>query len=140
MVESLLGIVFISLLFFGLFYLSHLFFVKIFLGHAAARVARARAVGLNDFMCEKVAHIALLPVSGEQIWGENPIERAPIYLYSSDWPEARGIMEFEYWNDEHLKVTPGEKSEVQLKFKVLDSDVTLENEAECETHYKDYLR
>ena len=137
MVESLLGVIFISLLFFGLFYLSHILLVKVFLGHAAARVARARAVGLNDFMCVKVANAALIPVSGEQLWGENPIQHKGEYLYSRNLEEARAVMDFENWHT--MEVTPGDKSKVEMTFKVLDTTTTLENEAECESHYQDYM-
>ena len=44
MVESVMAVLVISLVFFGLFYLSHLLTVKILLSHAAARSARMEGV------------------------------------------------------------------------------------------------
>ena len=51
MVETLLAVLVITGLFLALFKLSHMLTGKIMLEHAAMRVARARAVGMNEFMC-----------------------------------------------------------------------------------------
>ena len=64
MVETVLAVLIISFLFLALFKLSHMLTGKIMLEHAAMRVARARAVGMNEFMCLKAARVAVIPVAG----------------------------------------------------------------------------
>ena len=70
MIETVLAVLIITFVFLGLFKLSHMLTGKIMLEHAAMRVARARAVGFNDFMCVKTARAAVrvascAPRSGE---------------------------------------------------------------------------
>lgn len=142
MVESVMAVLVISLVFFGLFYLSHLLTVKILLSHAAARSARARAVGLNDFMCRKAARVAVTAVAGECRWptgvGRSTILlRLPRYLLTRDEAEAAGCLDFEYWHS--LKVAPGEKTKVKMDFECLDLPVALEGEYRIEPHYREYL-
>ena len=113
MVETVLAVLIISFLFLALFRLSHMLTGKIMLEHAAMRVARARAVGFNDFMCVKTARVAVLPVSGKRLWpseGEgvdyDEPARVRAYLESTDPARARGLLEYEGW--EHLSVDPGD--------------------------------
>ena len=54
MVETMLAVVFVTVILFGLLQLSHLLTTKILLDHAAARAARAKSVGFNDFMARGV--------------------------------------------------------------------------------------
>jgi hypothetical protein len=64
MIESCIVIVFLCLLFIGLFQLAHAFVAREVLCHAAARAARARSVGFNRWMVEKTARVAAIPNAG----------------------------------------------------------------------------
>ena len=66
MVESAFVIVLACLAFFALFQYADLFTAKVVLSHAAARAARARAVGFNRWMVEKSARAAAIPASGRR--------------------------------------------------------------------------
>ena len=68
MLETTLAVVFISFVFLTLFKLSSMLTDKILLEHAAMRVARARTVGFNDYMCRKSARVAVIPVAGRRTW------------------------------------------------------------------------
>ena len=68
MVESVVAVLFVAFLFFALFFLARMLTVKIMLEYAASRVARARTVGLNDFICEKAARVAVMTVAGARLW------------------------------------------------------------------------
>ena len=113
MVETVLAVLAVTLVFTVLFNLSHLLTGKILAEHAAMRVARARAVGFNDFMCAKAARVAVIPVAGKRLWPEdesftyaNELARVRTYLESPDGARARGLLEYEHWN--HLFVDPGD--------------------------------
>lgn len=67
MVESLVVLLVTCLLLFGLLQVSHAFAGREIMRHAAARAARARAVGFNNWMCEKVMRAAAIPASGKMI-------------------------------------------------------------------------
>lgn len=64
MVESLVAILVICLLFFGMFQLAHAAACREILRHAAARAARARAVGFNGWMVRKSMRVAAIPNAG----------------------------------------------------------------------------
>lgn len=64
MLESLVAILVISLLFFGLFQLAHAAASREILRHAGARAARARAVGFNGWMVRKAMRVAAIPNAG----------------------------------------------------------------------------
>ena len=129
MSESVLAVLIITSVFLCLFKLSHMLTGKILLQHAAMRVARARAVGFNDFMCEKIARVAVIPVAGKRLWPAGDtldygMERArvPIYLGTPDPPTARGVLEYEGWN--RLRVDPGDgtRSGIDLGFSLWGDD------------------
>ena len=67
MIESVVVILALSLVFFCAAQYSDVLRTKLLLGHAAARAARARAVGMNEYMAEKSARVALIPVSGKRL-------------------------------------------------------------------------
>ena len=116
MVETVLAVLVVSAVFFGLFRLSRLLTGKILLEHAAMRVARARAVGFNDFMCRKTARVSVIPVAGKRLWpdpdGDDPfgyaeeLSRVRTYLESPDEARARGLLEYEGWG--RLGIDPGD--------------------------------
>ncbi len=67
MVESLIVMLVTCVLLFGLLQVAHAFAGREILRHAAARAARARTVGFNYWMCEKVMRVAAIPTSGKMI-------------------------------------------------------------------------
>ena len=64
MIESCIVIVFLCLLFLGLFQLVHAYVARDVLYHAAARGARAKTVGFNWWMVEKTMRVAAIPNAG----------------------------------------------------------------------------
>jgi len=64
MIESCIVIVFLCLLFLGLFQLIHAYVARDVLYHAAARAARAKTVGFNRWMVEKTMRVAAIPNAG----------------------------------------------------------------------------
>ena len=67
MVESILAMVVILLVFLALFNLSDQIRVKLLVENAAAKCARARAVGYNDFMLRKIARLSTMPAAGKSL-------------------------------------------------------------------------
>lgn len=67
MVESIIIILITLSLLFGLLQVAHAFASREILNHAAARAARARTVGFNHWMCQKVMRVAAIPSSGKMI-------------------------------------------------------------------------
>jgi len=120
MIETVLAVLVVSFAFIVLFRLSYMLVGKVLLEHAAMRVARARSVGFNDFMCRKVARVALIPVSGKRLWptGDDAIDwnmelsRIPIYMSTRDESIARGVFEYEGWN--WLTVEPGDGTDTKI--------------------------
>ena len=133
-VETMLAVLVVTFVFLALFRLSHMLTGKILVEHAAMRVARARAVGFNDFMCKKAARVAVIPVAGKRLWPDSEKDDEPsgggdasahndkaftyrvrTYLESPDEARARGLLEYEHWCK--LFVDPGDglKSVVRLK-------------------------
>ena len=115
---------------------------KILVEHAAMRVARARAVGFNDFMCVKTARVAVIPVAGKRLWptGEgfsegSDILRIRTYLESPDAPRANGLLQYEGW--EKLQVDPGDAGQSVV---ILENDwFRLEGKAGIEDGYTYYM-
>jgi len=123
MIETVIAVLIVTCSFLALFRLSHMLTGKILLEHAAMRVARARAVGFNDFMCVKAARVAVIPAAGKRLWPDEETAfgaaqeaaRIRTYLESPDEARARGLLEYEGW--QKLCVNPGDggKSVVKLK-------------------------
>ena len=63
-IESCLVIIFLCVLFLGLFQLMHAFVSREILYHAAACAARAKTVGLNYWMVQKTMRVAAIPNAG----------------------------------------------------------------------------
>ena len=142
MIETVLAVLVVTFIFFMLFNLSHLLTGKILVEHAAMRVARARAVGFNDFMCLKTARVAVIPVAGKRLWpadekftAGNELARVRTYLESPDAARANGLFEYENWKTLSVDAGDGGQSVVNLKtgwFKV-------EGKAGVEDGYTYYL-
>ena len=64
LIEACLVIALICVIFMGMFQVSQLAMAREVLNHAAARGARARAVGFNDFMVRKSVRVAAIPNAG----------------------------------------------------------------------------
>lgn len=67
MIESVFVIILTCLCFLGIFQYANLFSSKAVLSHAAARAARARTVGFNDWMVRKSARVAAIPACGKRL-------------------------------------------------------------------------
>ena len=122
MVETVLAVLVITIVFLTLFNLSHLLTGKILVEHAAMRVARARAVGFNDFMCQKTARVAVIPVAGKRLWPTdegfsvgNELGRVRTYLESPDASRANGLLDYENWHSLTVDAGDGGQSVVTLK-------------------------
>ena len=148
MIETVLAVLVISLVFVVLFRLSQMLSGKIMLEHAAMRVARARAVGMNEFMCAKTARAAVIPVAGKRLWPEGDtldaateLARVPIYLGTPNGAVANGVLDYEGWA--RLKVEPGDGTGVQttMDFSLFDGtmDFRLEGKAGIERNYPLYM-
>jgi len=114
MLETVIAVLVITFVFLVLFKLSRQLTGKIMLEHAAMRVARARAVGFNRFMCVKAARICTIPVAGERLTPDKDDERTDIsetaiarmYMRTPDAGYANGLLRYKGWDD--LSVTPGD--------------------------------
>ena len=148
MLETVLAVLVVSFIFLALFKLSYLLTGKIVLEHAAMRVARARAVGFNDFMCRKSARVAVIPISGRRLWpdgeeldSEMELARVPDYLASEHEARARGILEYERWGGLLVDAGGGQESTVSMGFDLFDGawrfDIT--GEAGVEANHTYYL-
>jgi len=123
MVETLLAVLIITSLFLGLYSLSRMLEGKILVEHAALRVARARAVGLNDFMCLKTARVATIPVAGERLHPGKDDERADIgeaalarmYMRTLDGSYADGILRYKGWEGLAVPSQAGGTTSISLK-------------------------
>lgn len=142
MIETVLAVLVVTFLFLALFRLSHMLTGKIMLEHAAMRSARARAVGLNDFMCRKSARVAMIPVAGKRLWPEGEefdyemeLARVPIYMGTPNGAVANGVLEYEGWH--RLSVDPGGGFDSRVR---LNNDwFDLKGEASVEKNYQLYL-
>ena len=67
MIESLMAIGLICLIFFGAMQISLMFAAREIMHHAAARGARAKTVGFNQWMVRKAVYVASIPVSGTML-------------------------------------------------------------------------
>ena len=64
MVESCIVMLLLCLILFGLLQVSYVVSSRNVISYATVATARARAVGLNDFMLYKVSHYATIPTAG----------------------------------------------------------------------------
>ena len=90
LIEACLAMALICLIFLGLFQVSRVLAARDILNHAAARVARARTVGFNDWMVLKVARVATIPNAGRMLQPAYPNE-APA-LRASVANESAGVL------------------------------------------------
>ena len=106
MIETVVAVLVIAFVFLALFKLSQILTGKIMLEHAAMRVARARAVGMNECMCLKAGRVSVIPVAGERLQpGENDERKnisetalARMYMRTIDSSYADGLLRYENWD------------------------------------------
>lgn len=67
MLESIIVILTVCLVLFGLLQVAINYTAQEVLHHAAARAARAKSVGFNDWMVEKAVRVATIPNAGERL-------------------------------------------------------------------------
>ena len=67
LIESCIVIAILCLVLFGTMQISQCYMAQEVLTHAALCGARARAVGLNDFMVQNTARIASIPLAGQLV-------------------------------------------------------------------------
>lgn len=115
--ESLLAVLVLVFLIFGALQVALLFGESAVMHHAAARAARAKAVGFNDWMALKAARVASIPVSGrlsgdsldfaKASGGEAAFEKAriPEYLAAENHARASYILDYEEWNGGRLSLS-----------------------------------
>ena len=151
LVETVLAVLFITFLFLAAFQLSHWLTARILASHAAARVARARAVGFNDFMCLKAARVAVIPVAGRRLWPTDEeideLSRVPIYLCTDSEGVARGVLEYEHWRDLEVSISTGvDESSATVSVPVprflpgRESLAEMKGRAAVESHFPLYLK
>ncbi len=108
MIESLVVILVVCFLLFSLLELARGFAGREILRHSAARAARARTVGFNDWMCTKVMRVAAIPNAGKML--------EPAYASFTD-AELSGALASkrpgELWNWSLTASTRSERAETE---------------------------
>ena len=169
MVESILAMVVILLVFLALFNLSDQIRAKLLVENAAAKCARARAVGYNDFMLRKIARLSTMPAAGKCLTAadsgdgtlslQSRYNKIGDYLMSEYEAQADAVLDFEYWQngDTYIQATSGntpaaatvtQRRPDDFSFDVFigkrthdeDSKVNISAKATVEAHYPDYLQ
>lgn len=114
--ESLLAVLILLLALFGALQTALLFGERELMHHASARAARAKTVGFNDWMAEKAARVAAIPVSGRLLseevgwdagnaagpWDTRTafeLSRIPFYLGAENRARAEWILDYEEWRN-----------------------------------------
>ena len=144
MIETVLACLFIMSLFLVVFQLMRMETARILLDHAAARAARAKAVGFNDFMCVKSARAAMIPVSGRRVWPVGPVDeamRVPDFLSAENDALARGILDYEFWDTTSIRVDSGGGVGATASARILleTDDFRMDGESEVESHFPLYM-
>ena len=168
MVESVLAMIVVLIVFLALFNLSDLIRTKLLVENAAAKCARARAVGYNDFMLRKIARLATMPAAGKcrtaadsgngTLSLHSRYDRIGGYLMSEYEAQADAILDFERWREGDTSVqassgnTPSTATVTQRRpddfnFGVFtgkpcdcDGKIGVSASATVEAHYPDYLQ
>lgn len=166
MIESIVVMFFLCIVFFLVYEYSNLLNARTMVDYAAARAARARAVGFNDFMITKTVRVATAGVAGEcrsktdegdDLSTSAIVSRMGSYLEIEHETDAKGILDFELWDTFHLGWSAdepkGDNAELHLRVwqrrplygfeNDPDQDHTLHSvsgEAAIENHYPFYLK
>lgn len=162
MVESMLSLVVILFVFLVLFNLADDTRTKLLAETAAAKCARARAVGYNDFQLRKIARLALMPASGRCLTEDSSriisyserVNRIGPYLNSEYETQSAAILDFDGWRNGGVKAEasrdpllissevaklqpslfePPDPADDRVRTKIIGT-------GKCEAHYTDYLQ
>lgn len=144
MIESMLAVVFTTFVLLFSIYIVRMLTAKILLDHAAARAARAKAVGFNDFMCHKAAQTALIPVAGKSLVdlsGGSELHRIPLYLASESPARARAVLDYEWWSGASLDIDEerGLAPSIDAHTRLETDSFAVEGAASIESHYPLYM-
>ncbi len=165
MLETIVVMFFVCLIFFAVYEYANLLTAHTVLDYAAARAARARTVGFNDFMVTKTVRVATMSTAGCCLTQDDDggalstgtlVSRMGSYLESAYEADVRGILDFELWDNSKLgwicSEPGGAASELSMRVwqrrplygeSALDAEATLhylEGSAEIEGHYPFYLQ
>ena len=111
MVETVVVMFVLCLVFFLVYEYANLLTAHTVVNYAAARAARARTGGFNDFMVTKTLRVATASVAGacrshddkgDDLSTGAIVSRLGSYLEASDAACARGILDFELWDANKL--------------------------------------
>lgn len=107
LIESCLVLIFVCIIFFGLFQVSQLLVAREVLDYAAGRGARAKTVGFNRFMVFKTVRVGAIPNAGRMLnpapGGGPTVEHAaeaariPHYLAADNWGQLNAILDYDSW-------------------------------------------
>jgi len=110
-VESLLAVIVLCIIFCGLFQVSLMFTAREIINHSSACGARAKTVGFNQWMVNKVVKVAAIPnagkmtipdMGGSDFSGEAQLAieqaRIPYFLASDTYYQSRNILDYENWD------------------------------------------
>jgi len=147
MIETLLSVIFVTFVLLVSVQLMRWLAMRILLEHGAARAARAHAIGYNEFMCQKAARVAIIPVSGRRLWpsGRTDSEADKListYLNAPTVGHARGILDYEKWGSSSLSVTTVDfcvNPKVRAEMTMSDAYLPLRGLSEVEAHYPFYM-
>lgn len=164
MIESIVVLFFLCLVFFAVYEYANLLTAHTVLDYAAARAARARTVGFNDFMVTKTVRVATMATAGRcltQSESGGPlstgtlVSRMGSYLECESEGDTRAILDFDLWDGGHLgwscSEPGGDVSDLTLRVwqrrplygSVDEADASLhslEGVAEIEGHAPFYLQ
>ena len=165
MVETVVVMFFLCLVFFLGYEYANLFTAHTVVNYAAARAARARAVGFNDFMVTKTIRVATAGVAGacrshndggDDLSTGAIVSRMGSYLEAENEAETRGILDFELWDPSKLGWSAdepkGDNAELTVRvwqrrplYGTADGEVPrdireVRGEAGIESHYPLYLQ
>ena len=164
MLESIIALVFLFIIFFLVLDYAELLKTRTVMDYAAARGARARAVGFNDFMVTKTLRIASMSVAGRclttELTGGFPSaaflnSRAGSYLETESESYTKGILDFELWDSgkfswNAIESYNGRQGDVVLQVRQLHpllsslpggvDESVVRGEAKMESHYRYYLK
>lgn len=148
-IETVLAVFFVTLLFIGLFEFSLKLNRRIVLDYAAQRVARAKTVGLNDYMCLKTARVATISIAGDRLWPEKSssyeydtavdLGRIPIYLEAEHEARASAILDYEFWHKMKFSALSNGGLAPEIRAEVSSKEDKISGEANIEAHYPYYL-
>ena len=160
MVETVGVMFFLCLAFFCVYEYANLLTAHTVVNYAAARAARARTVGFNDFMVTKTVRVATASVAGEcrsqdgkgdDLSTGTLVSRMGSYLEAETEGDTRGILDFELWDSDKLGWSAdepgGENAELTIhvwqRRPLYDDGKDLREvrgEAGIESHYPLYLQ